>query len=1130
MRNHQSLPRFLTQFVGRAQEIETLKGLVNSAQLVTVTGISGLGKTRLSIEVARQMEDRFRDGVCFVSLEGLSDPSAVIQAMAGALSLTADSQVDVKAQLSFALSHRDMLLVLDAAEGVVSDEFAAWMSEILTSPSKRLLVTSQQPLRLQGEQFFPLAPLALPTTENPGDIQEVDSVSLFAVCVRRHLPDWEVTPDNAPTLAEICRLLDGIPLALELAAGQLMPGGERALLEELKAGVDRLVATDEWDRPLHHRSLMAALERAFARLSKPERQVLERLSVLDSGSFFDTAVEPITAVDDGRLIAQALHRAGLLQVERSEIPCSGVELSPDAKLAAPEHMRYRMLNTVRHCGQSRIASHVRDEVEERISLYYLQEAKRQALYAGPETRAAVAWFRVETLNLRQGCQWALKRKDLELLCEYAMRLGDIEWEQGERGMIQELWRTAIEIAERDPSLQPKLGQFWASLREAGFRDIAKDALAEALAHAQATNDTNMILGHFRSMSQIELEDGFPHRAREYLEQLQATGLTANRPEWEARLLCEQGLVAWAEGQFAIGEDYLRRSLTLYEQHGLNLGASGTLDRLASLIEARGDLASAVGLYEEAMERLLREGRTLPLCGHLLAQAKRYLRLNQPEIAEAHLRESICEGRKMGMSRHLMEGLNKLAMEFLCPRGMFQDARSLLQEAMSLAVQIGHRRIYGGLLNSSALLAFSEGNLDEALRQAIESLRSAEELNHASDQAHARLVLGQVETARGAFAQALPHLTEARRIFLTDTRRILQANKKPENMARCLLAFGEFYRRQGQWQEAEACYREAESYATREDLRCHILHAWALLHEARGQRDVARTKWENILPICRVWKLRLAQEVEAALRRLETTIPTGGFVLHLFGPFELRYNGQPVPLQSSQIRPFARELWAYLASSQGQWRERDLICEALREHARNGSDRRLSLGSLHAGISKIHGVIRSICPDVEVLPCKDGRYCFDPDGVVWNDLREFNQALKNASSAHRDGDFERAFNLWAFASELYQRGELLADWRYSAWCQDQRHSTHEQWLDALEHWSKAQYQRGEYEAGLAMARRILTLDPAVETAHQLTMKCLARLGRRDEALRQYEDCARALREVNKSPSHETQQLYRQIRGK
>ncbi|MBI1926941.1 tetratricopeptide repeat protein, partial [Candidatus Poribacteria bacterium] len=595
-------------------------------------------------------------------------------------------------------------------------------------------------------------------------------------------------------------------------------------------------------------------------------------------------------------------------------------------------------------------------------------------------------------------------------------------------------------------------------------------------------------------------------------------------------------VAWAEGQFAIAEDYLRRSLAICEQHGFGLNASGILERLASLIEARGDLASAVGLYEEAMQRLLREGRTLPLCGHLLAQAKRYLRLNQPEVAEACLRQSICEGREMGMSRHLMEGLNKLAMEFLCPRGMFEDARSLLQEAMSLAVQIGHRRIYGEVLNSSALLSFSEGNLDEALRQGIESLQIAEELNHAADQANARLVLGHIETARGAFAQALPHLTEGRRIFLTETRRILQENKKPENMARCLLALGEFYRRQGQWQEAETCYREAKSYATREDLRCHILHAWATLHEACGQRDIARAKWQTILPICRVWKLRLAKEVEAALRRLETTIPTGGFVLHLFGPLELRYNGQPVPLQS--LRSYVSELLAYLALHQGEWLSYALIWETLwprKGRPRSSNHSPSPYGSLHTGMSQLRKAIRQVCTDKQkvdnLLCCRNECYCFDPDGIVWNDWRELNRTLENADRARNADDFEKAYNLWEFADSLYRRGELLADWGYTTvWARKLQTSTETEWLKTLECWSKVQYQRGEYEAGVAVARRILNLDPAVEAAHQLIMKCLARLGRRAEALRQYEDCARALRAVNKSPSHETQQLYRQIRGR
>ena len=286
-RKHQpSLPQFLTRFVGRKEEIKRLETLFKTARLVTVTGLPGVGKTRLSVEVARRIGGRLRDGARFVSMEGLHNISTVIHATADALSLHDSSKLDTKTQLSFALSQSEMLLALDAAEGVVSEEFAVWIRDLLSEcPSLWLLVTSQHPLGVQGEQIFQLAPLPLPRIGR----QDADSMRLFEVRAGERIYGWKINAKNAPIIAQVCRLLDGIPLALELAAGQLKLGGEHALLEELKKGIDNLVATDR-DRPPRHRSMTAALDYAFARLSEPERQILEGMSVLDSGSFFDTAI------------------------------------------------------------------------------------------------------------------------------------------------------------------------------------------------------------------------------------------------------------------------------------------------------------------------------------------------------------------------------------------------------------------------------------------------------------------------------------------------------------------------------------------------------------------------------------------------------------------------------------------------------------------------------------------------------------------------------------------------------------------------------------------------------------------------------------------------------------------------
>ncbi|MBI1927052.1 tetratricopeptide repeat protein [Candidatus Poribacteria bacterium] len=1069
----------------------------------------------------------------------------MIRATADALALPPDAKLEVKAQLSFALSQSEMLLVLDAAENVISDEFAVWITEVLrTSPSLRLLVTSQQPLGLQGEQLSPLKPMDLPETTTPlkrpalseaegfetfSDglslsksrvIQNADSVRLFVACVQKRLPDWEITPDTAPDIAEVCRTLDGIPLALELAAGQLKPGGERALLEGLRAGIDRLVAT-EWDRPARHRSMTAALDYAFARLNEPERQVLEGMSVLESGSFFEAAIEPLTGVQDGARVADALYRVGLLQVETS----------PDAQLADAKSVRYRMLNTVRLYGRNRIASHVQDAVEERIARHYLKGAGLQGMHNHPETKANVAWFRLERLNLYQGCQWALKREELELLCKYATRLQDIAWGRDERQMIQLLWGTAIEIAERDPDLWPRLREFWCPLQDMGFRDVAKRALAATIEQARTWGDTDGFIGWSLRMVELQLHDGAPHRAREYLTTLQATGLTANRPYWEQLLLYDQALVAWAEGQLDRADELLRQQMTLCEQHKWHSETTGTLERLASLAEARGDLAESVRLWERWIQQKLALGETHFLCSHWRAQGERYLRLNQPEMSETCFQKGIDIGREMGMSIDLIWSHDKLAVEILRLRGEFQEARSCLQEAMTLAAQTGHQRIYGALLNSLALVELSAGNLDEAEHQAAESLRIAEEVNHAGDRAYAQLVLGQIKTRRESFAPAERLLNEAWAFIGEGVQNPrthpLKKPTKPHEKATCLLALGELYRRQGRWEKAETCYHEAERFVDREDIRCQIVHAQALLDETRKHHHAARTKWQEILPICEAWKLRpLVKEVTAALNRLKAI---EGFAIYLFGSLTLKYKGVLIPL--NRLKPYARELLAYLAFHRGQKLPADQILETLwgpRNRSSHPSD---ASPSLQTGVSDIRRFIESVAVGYadRLLPRSNKQgYCFDPDGIVWVDLGAFNQALKNANQAVQIDNLETAFNLWTFAEQLYCDAPL-ADWQ-DGWSRTEAIKTQRGWLNALKHWGNAHSKGKKYDEALEIARRILALEPTEEFAHRLAMRCLARLGRWGEATRQYQRCVDELNAIGERPSPETQRIYEQIRRK
>jgi DNA-binding SARP family transcriptional activator len=486
-----------------------------------------------------------------------------------------------------------------------------------------------------------------------------------------------------------------------------------------------------------------------------------------------------------------------------------------------------------------------------------------------------------------------------------------------------------------------------------------------------------------------------------------------------------------------------------------------------------------------------------------------------------LQESISLGGETGLSLHLMWALNDLAVEILCPRGEFREAHSLIQEAISLARSTGHRRVYGALLNSTAVLLLAEvesgfpplhadfvepvlslpkyrnshfdisyfprelggrykGGLDEVKQLANQSWRIAQELNRELDQGYALMLLGRLRTRERSFAEAEAQLLDARAIF--------KQKNKPLPLARCLLALGNLYREQRRWDEAEICYHQAESQADREDVRCEIFHNWAFMDKTRGQYDAALSKWRELLPICRAWNLYLAGEVEIALRR---SAENQEFAVYLLGSLRLKYKGNDISLD--ELRPQSREHLAYLAFHGSKRRSIDQVFDDLWEknHPSMTPYDESFKKNLRQAVSAVRRKITSVCGNQQarqLLPnATEGCYCFDPDGVAWVDWYEFERALDDANHAVQKDNWMAAFKFWKFADELY-RGELLADWRYADWTYGQPSRIHYRWLNSLQRWSKAHLNRGEYYQGLQVAKRMLALEPTSESARELEMEC------------------------------------------
>lgn len=301
-RPRSSVPQPTTELVGRDQDLATLTRLLREARLVTLTGPGGVGKSRLALEAAHQVERTFRDGVTLVPLATLTDPGHIIPAIATAHGIrqASPSYPLLQSLLSF-LKDRDLLLVLDNFEHLVAG--APELARLLAaSPSLRLLVTSRSPLHLRGEHQLPVRPLATPGRgqEDVGAVARASAAQLFAQRAAQAEPAFRLEGGNAATVAEICRRLDGLPLAIELAAARVKLLGAEGLLARLDPVLPMLTGGGP-DLPDRHQALRRTIDWSYQLLTEDERAAFRRLSVFTGGWDLE-ALAAVCELEPGRLV------------------------------------------------------------------------------------------------------------------------------------------------------------------------------------------------------------------------------------------------------------------------------------------------------------------------------------------------------------------------------------------------------------------------------------------------------------------------------------------------------------------------------------------------------------------------------------------------------------------------------------------------------------------------------------------------------------------------------------------------------------------------------------------------------------------------------------------------------------
>ena len=864
------LPAATTSLVGRAQDVQAVCALLERAdvRLLTLTGPGGSGKTRLALAAAAQLLAAFPDGVTFVRLETIRDPSRVLATIVQTLGVLERHDQPLLDTLQTALQSQQCLLVLDNFEQLLAaaTDVAALLQ---AAPGLKVLVTSRTPLHLTGEHEVPVLPLAVPPpTECPAPqaLTPYAAVALFLQRAHAVNPAFALTPATAPAVAEICRRLDGLPLAIELAAARSKFFSPQALRDRLGPGApDRLqvLSGGARDLPQRQQTIRSTIDWSYHLLAETEQQLFWRLGVFVGGWTAEAA--------------QAVCRAGsALGGDGGVDVLTGLEALAEWQLIRMEggaegSVRFRRLETIRAYAQERLAASAEaPRLRQRHAAYYLALAEAaEGGLRGPEQGSWLLRLDAEHENLRAVLAWSLTPE-----------------------------AAAAEGAALSLRLVGALWPFW-FIR--GYWAEWERWLAQARAHAGGAHPQALakaLFGWaFHAVSSFDSAT-----ARAYGAESLALYQEAEDPWGSAAALSALGFGSALEGEARQGNAWLADGLA-------RARAVGDRWLVAWALLTQGDVAVRYGAYAQAqasnaeslaLARAVGDQRLVAgaLCGLGLVQHV----LGDNRQALTHLEEALAIQQALGEQQGSAATLFGLALVAV-DRQDYAAARTLHAQRVRIEQEIGNRAGITHARGGLGLAALAEGDVVQARACFEAMLRSSRQAGDGWGEAWALTCYGQLAVAEGEYGQA--------HAYFAESLAGLRAAGGEFDVVWPLISLGQVAAAQGDWEQARAHYqatlRACQEFGSTRAVSAGLA---GLARVARGEGQAARAAqlWgaaAGLWEVPGVWsefvdRAHYARDAAEARAQLEDQAWAEGRAMTLEQAIAFALEQAPMPVEPASL--------------------------------------------------------------------------------------------------------------------------------------------------------------------------------------------------------------------------------------